>query len=77
MELIDVVKKLIGQTQPIGETNTDDIRFEHLIELCKLTYELISELESLRQYKTSHEFSVKRVGQFADNYLKRLKHDLE
>ncbi len=34
MNNFDVVKKLIGEVRPVGETNTDNARFENLKALC-------------------------------------------
>ena len=30
MEIIDIVRKLTGLIEPVGETHTDDKRFENL-----------------------------------------------
>ena len=38
----DVVKKLIGKINPIGETNTDNERFENLKAMCELVNNLIT-----------------------------------
>ena len=41
MEYTDIIKKLIGNINPIGETNTDNERFENLKELCYLVQNFI------------------------------------
>jgi len=73
MEIKDVVMKLIGPVEPVGETNTDNARFEHLNELCGLVEDLVSEINRVCPNKDSYEYSVKRAGEYAYNFLyKRL-----
>ena len=36
----DVVKKLIGEVRPVGETNEDNRRLENLKALCELMDEI-------------------------------------
>ncbi|GAI86093.1 unnamed protein product, partial [marine sediment metagenome] len=40
--LYTVVKKLIGNINPVGETNTDNERFENLKIICELTNKLLT-----------------------------------
>lgn len=70
MELIDIVRKLIGPVNPVGETHTDDCSFENLKVLVSLTEDLIDELTEISKNKDRQEFSMKRSGQYAFNYLK-------
>ena len=66
----DIVKKLIGNINPIGETNTDDERFENLKEMCVLVNDLITDIDDMAYRNiNSHEFSVKRAAQFAHDFL--------
>ena len=39
MELIDIVNKLIGNIEPIGDTSVDEERFENLKSYCELINE--------------------------------------
>lgn len=66
----DVVKKLIGNINPIGETNTDNERFENLKAMCELVNNLITEIDDIA-YKNedAREFSVKRASEYASNFL--------
>lgn len=66
----DVVKKLIGNINPIGETNTDNERFENLKALCELVNNLITDIDDMAYLnKDAREFSVKRASQYASNFL--------
>ena len=66
----DVVKKLIGKINPIGEKNTDNERFENLKEMCELVNNLIIDIDDVAyQNKDAREFSVKRASEYASNFL--------
>ncbi len=74
MDLHEIVKKLVGLIKPIGETNTDNERFENLKVLCHLIENLMMDIEDMAYYnKNSHEFSVKRAGEFGDKFLNAIK----
>jgi len=69
METYDVVKKLIGEVRPVGETTTDDTRYENLKALVDLTNKLLIVISAVATEKNQSEFSRRRAGQFADEYL--------
>ena len=71
MEMYDIVKKLIGEVQPIGETNTDNTRYENLEVLTDLTEKLLTDIFSVGDGRFSHEFSLRRAGQYAASFLER------
>lgn len=64
-----LVRQLIGPTFPVGETTSDNTRFENLKELCELVNSLISDIDAVAFDRNSHEFSVKRAGEYAHDYL--------
>ena len=70
MEIKDVVLKLVGNVNPVGETNTDDKRFENLKTLCGVVDELIYEIQSVTRNKHAQEYSVKRAGEYAERWCK-------
>ena len=73
MELKDVVFKLIGNTIPIGETNADNERFENLKTMCELVEVLMYRIDYIaNEYKSAPEYSVKRAGEYADNFIREL-----
>jgi hypothetical protein len=66
----DVVKKLIGKIEPVGETNIDNERFENLKDMCELVEDLITEIDQMAYFnKDSKQFSVKRASEYASNFL--------
>lgn len=72
----EIVNKLIGKISPIGETNTDNERFENLKAMCELLENLFIEVAALKSYQNSHEFSVKRAGDYAANCIENLNKTL-
>lgn len=70
IDVYEVVKKLIGSISPIGETTADDKRFENLKQMTDLVNKLVTDIDDVSyNYKNSHEFSVKRAGEYADKFL--------
>jgi len=72
MDVYDVVKKLVGEIKPVGETNTDDYRFENLKVMTDLVDKLLTDIDDIVPEKRSQEFSRKRAGDFADKFLTSL-----
>jgi uncharacterized protein YaaR (DUF327 family) len=70
MEIHEIVEKLIGPINPVGETNADDKRFENLKKLCAVVNELVTDIDNVAyHYKDSQEYSVKRAADYAKNFL--------
>lgn len=70
MTLSEIVLKLSGPIDPVGETQTDNARFENLIELLACMQELHAKVDKIAtDHKDSHEYSVKRAGKACDEYL--------
>ena len=70
MEIKDVVLKLIGPVNPIGESNTDDRRFENLKALCELTDHLVSIIDEVSyRNKDRAEYSMSRAGKYAFDFI--------
>ncbi len=75
MNLHQVVLKLIGRINPVGETNEDNERFENLKEMTNLVEQLLSDIRRVSSYKDSGQYSVQRSGEYADNFLKDLSEE--
>jgi hypothetical protein len=76
MEMIDIVKKLIGPIQPVGESNEDRKRLENLNEFITLADEMIIKLKDVAENSDSHEHSVALAGDTAKKFLNELKKEL-
>jgi hypothetical protein len=65
-----VVNKLIGPIEPVGETTTDEKRYENLKAQCELVEQLILDIQYVaKNNKDRHEHSMKRAGEYADRFL--------
>lgn len=64
-----IVMKLIGPITPVGETHTDNERFENLKDLCELVSELNLKIKEVAEERTRQEYSIKRAGEYANNFL--------
>lgn len=65
-----IVESLIGKINPVGETNTDNERFENLKQMCELVNILVGKIDDVSyKNKDSHEFSVKRASEYASDFL--------
>jgi len=70
IDVYEVVKRLVGEITPIGETQTDEIRFENLKVLTVLFKKLHCDLDDLAFYnKNRKEFSMNQAGKLADKCL--------
>jgi hypothetical protein len=73
MALDDVVRKLVGKVDPVGETSTDDVRFENLKVMCELVGRLLTDIDAVAtNNKNRVEFSMKRAGEYASDFYTRI-----
>lgn len=73
MDIHEIVKKLIGDILPIGETVGDDKRFENLKTMTELVNVLLTDIDNVNYLnKDSHEFSVKRAAEFASAFFDKI-----
>lgn len=69
-EVADLVMKVIGEIEPVGETNTDDARFVHLQILLNTLDILIDEVTFVLPNERRYEASMKKAGKEARTWLK-------
>lgn len=70
MNLYDIVTKLTGPIEPVGESNEDEKRLNNLKELTYLVDKLIYDIDQVAMYnKDRVEASMQRIGKFADDFL--------
>jgi hypothetical protein len=71
MEIHDVVMRLIGPVEPVGETRTDNQRLASLEQLTGLVDGLLEEIRGIAErHEHSHEYSVKRAADLCDKFLR-------
>jgi len=70
MTHVEIIQKLVGEINPIGETNTDNERFENLKTMCDLIESLISEIDAMA-YKNNnaYEYSRKRASDYVKTFM--------
>ena len=78
MTIYNIVCKLVGAIDPIGETQTDDRRFENLKTMADLVDKLLFDITRVANNKHARiEYSMKRAGEFADKFLNETKECLD
>ena len=69
----DVIKKLIGPIQPIGESNTDEIRYKNLQETILVVDKLLADIWNVSGDSERVEASIKKAGKTAKQFLQDIK----
>lgn len=68
-----IVRKMVGEINPVGETNEDKARYENLIDMTVLVINLISDIKMVADNnKGRNEYSMKKAGKFSDDFIKGL-----
>ena len=75
MEVVTVVRRLIGPINPIGETNTDAERLENLKEMTALIDALLRHIAALQRFKDCAEYSMKQAGKHAEDFIKYIREE--
>jgi hypothetical protein len=65
----EIVMKLIGHVHPVGSTHFDDESFENLKELTELTDQLLNTIHKISEFKSQHQYSMKRAGEHCSKFL--------
>ena len=70
MEIYEIVAKLVGKINPVGETNTDNERFENLKVMCDLVEKLIVDIDTVGySNRNAYEFSKKRAAEYSEKFI--------
>ena len=69
MELYEIVMKLVGPVQPVGDTNIDSDRLVNLEKLMRLTNQMLNLLDDLASDADSSMASLNSSGQRAKTFL--------
>lgn len=77
LTVANVVERLIGQIEPVGETHIDTKRFANLEDLITLVDFMIGGIVSVAEGKTSYLASVRKAGARAQMFLDDLYDCLE
>lgn len=70
IDIINVVRRLVGKIKPVGETNTDNERLENLKTLCNVVNALVYDIDEVAyEFRDRKEYSIKRASDFAKDFL--------
>ena len=70
MEIYEIVTKLVGKINPVGETDTDNERFENLKIICELVEKLVVDIDTVGySNKNAYEFSKKRAAEYSEKFI--------
>lgn len=72
-EITRIITALNGGINPVGETNADNDRYENLKNLETIIDCLLDDIQLLIPNKNRYEYSVKRAGNEAVEYLKEIR----
>lgn len=73
MDHYEIVRKLIGPIEPIGETQTDNERYENLIAMGELAERLIADIRYVAvSFQNNHQASMRKASQKAYGLLDEL-----
>lgn len=70
--IIEVVDKLIGRIDTVGESNFDAKTFENLKTATDLVHHFICKIDEVSGDSHRYEASMKRSGEYAENFMQQL-----
>ena len=73
MTVYDVVMKLVGPIDPLGDSNADAKRLENLKELTALVENLRYRVSQVVPAASRQEASMKAIGMHAKTFLQQLR----
>lgn len=71
-----IVRRIVGEITPIGESREDEKRLYNLSETNILICNLLDEIIGVARYKDNQEASVKRIGRLADDCITEIRNRL-
>jgi hypothetical protein len=75
--LYQLICKLVGPIDPVGETNADEKRYQNLNLFLEVLDTMLGDAEYVSRYKNRQEYSIKRAGERADNFLRSTREWME
>ena len=75
--LLEVVSELIGYTEPYGDSNVDEVRYENQEKIIELVVNCVEDLINNAAYKDKPEYSMAQIGGRAYEILEELHKVIE
>ena len=72
-QLANILMTLIGEVEPIGETNTDNDRYQNLIQLEGVIEHLLEEIEKVAKCSDRVEYSMSKAGKQSVIWLSEIQ----
>ena len=73
IDVYELVIKLVGPIAPVGETHTDDKRFENLKAMTELVDKLLTDIDDVAYLnKDRQEYSMKTAAEFASAFYDKI-----
>ena len=69
----EIVNKIIGSTEPYGDTNIDNERTKNLDEKIELVQLLVDDLIETAKFKNRPEGSMSKMGKTAQEFLDEIR----
>lgn len=69
IDVYEVVKKLIGEIEPVGEAHTDEKRLANIKQMTALADAILHDLHQVRRNKDRHEGSMRLIGRHAHGFF--------
>lgn len=69
MEIVDIVRKLVGPVEPVGETYSDAKRLENIEAMTALLDELMDDIFHIAAFRQAPESSKKAIGKHAAGFI--------
>ena len=74
---MEVVSELIGYTEPYGDSNVDEVRYENQEKIIELVVNGVEDLINNAAYKYRPEYSMAQIGGRAYEILEELHKVIE
>ena len=73
MDMYEIVMKLVGEVNPVGELHVDSERFDNLVVLTELTDRLLTDIDRIAtDNKNRVEYSMNKAGKHCDEFLDKI-----
>ena len=73
MEVYEIVVKLIGPIEPIGDSRVDENRLENMNKLQELINKLVCDIYDVSQTPHNGEHSIKKAVENSDAFMNGFK----
>lgn len=71
----DVIRKLIGNINPAGDSSRDGERFDNLKAMCELVEDLLSDINFVAGESNAYQSSIRTMGEYAKKFIENLKEE--